>query len=194
MSGGNKRLSPARVVPRRSVPCLVAAGLVAAGLAGAKDKEPLKVGDVPPDSLGTANTGEKVKLSDYRGRVVVVTFWASWCPPCRKELPILAGIQKQVKTDQLQVLAVNWGEDRQRYYQIVYALKPALKDAPIKLISDEYKSYGQQYGVKGIPHMVIIGRDGKIALVQEGYGEGEIPWLLARLNKLLAEVPEASTP
>ena len=42
--------------------------------------------------------------------------------------------------------------------------------------------------------MVIIGRDGKIALVQEGYGEGEIPWLLARLNKLLAEVPEASTP
>jgi hypothetical protein len=88
----------------------------------------------------------------------------------------------------------NYGEDRQRFRQIVYALKPALQDAPMKIISDEYKSYGSQYGVKGIPHMVIIGRDGRIALVQEGYGEGEIPWLVNRLNKLLAEPAEPSTP
>lgn len=194
MSVRMEELSPADALRRRSVACLVAAALLTAAPAGAKDKEPLKAGDVPPDSLGTANTGEKVKLTDYRGKVVVVTFWASWCPPCRKELTTMAGIQKQATTNQLQVLAVNWGEDRQRYRQILYALKPVLQDAPMKLISDEYKSFGSQYGVKAIPHMVIIGRDGKIALVQEGYGEGEIPWLAARLNKLLAESSEAPTP
>lgn len=50
-------------------------------------------GDIPPDSLGVNRKGNPVTISQYRGKVVVVTFWASWCPPCRRELPMLANIQ-----------------------------------------------------------------------------------------------------
>jgi thiol-disulfide isomerase/thioredoxin len=191
MSEKAKGLSQEHAVCRRSVVCGLAAALLAAASAGAKE---LKAGDVPPDSLGRAYTGEKIKLSDYRGKVVVVTFWASWCTPCRKELPVLARIQQQVTTDRLQVLAVNYGESHQRYNQVVYALKPALKDAPMKLISDEDMYYGGQFGVKGIPHMVIIGPDGRIAVVHRGYGESEIPVLVDELNRLLAAAVQGASP
>jgi thiol-disulfide isomerase/thioredoxin len=190
MSGHRESFHLRRGVLQRTAGCLLVAGLLAVAPAGARDKEPLlKAGDVPPDRLGT------VKLSDYRGRVVVVTFWASWCPPCRKELPILAGIQAQVTTDRLQVLAVNWGENYDRFQQIVRVLKPVLKDAPIKLISDENQRYGNQYGVHSIPHMVIIGPDGRIVAVHLGYGEDEVPVVVNELNRLLAASAAAgSTP
>jgi thiol-disulfide isomerase/thioredoxin len=189
---GEREKGLAHADRRRSVVGLLAATLLAVGSAQAGGS--LKAGDVPPDSLGKAYTGEKIKLSDYHGKVVVISFWASWCGPCRKELPVLARIQEKATTSKLQVLAVNFGEDYYRYREIVKALKPALQEAPMKLISDENKYYGNQYGVKGIPHMVLIGRDGRIAAVHEGYGEGEIPVLVDELNKLLAEPAEVTTP
>src|SRR5579862_2156076 len=54
----------------------------------------LKVGDVPPDKFGKSASGERIHLADYRGKVVVISFWASWCPPCRKELPIMINLQR----------------------------------------------------------------------------------------------------
>jgi thiol-disulfide isomerase/thioredoxin len=174
----------------RSVFCLLLVALLMVRPAGAKDLHP---GDVPPDSLGWASTGERVKLADYRGKVVIISFWASWCAPCRKELPALANVQTKVGTGELQVLAVNYGESYQRYRQIVSVLKETLKDAPLKLISDEHQYYGHIYGVKGIPHMVLIGRDGRIAAVHEGYGESRIPQLVDEINTLLAAPKEATS-
>jgi thiol-disulfide isomerase/thioredoxin len=167
--------------------CVLLAALLVAAPSGSRA---LQAGDVPPDALGRAASGEHVKLSDYRGKVVIISFWASWCGPCRKELPVLAGIQKQATTEHLQVLAVNFKEPWDRYQLI----RRALKDAPLKLISDEDGSLGYKYGVKGIPHMVIIGRDGRIATVEEGYGNDEIPVLVKQINALLAEPATTSPP
>ncbi len=160
--------------------------LLLADAAGAK--QPLKVGDVPPDNLGRTLKGERVKLSDYRGKVVIVTFWASWCGPCRQELPVMAGIQNKVSRDQLVVFAVNWKEDRDRFREIA----KILKDADLSLVSDADGFYGHQYDVTGIPHMDIIGRDGRIAAIHVGYGEGEIPVLVKEINALLAAKAEPS--
>jgi thiol-disulfide isomerase/thioredoxin len=68
---------------------LAVAGAVLTAAAAASAPK-LKVGDFPPPKL-TWNT----QLTDYRGTIVIVSFWASWCPPCRKEPPVLAAIQKQ---------------------------------------------------------------------------------------------------
>lgn len=135
----------------------------------------LQVGDEPPPKLTS-----HVKLSDYRGKIVIVSFWASWCAPCRKEIGVLAAIQKQATRDKVVVLSVNWQESFQRFQQI----RHSLKDADLTLISDENGYIGQQYNVKAIPYMVIIGRDGRIAAIHIGYGEGEIPVLANEINAL----------
>jgi thiol-disulfide isomerase/thioredoxin len=150
-----------------------------------------KVGDLPPPTLGKTAAGDKVTLSDYQGKVVIVSFWATWCEPCRKEMPILASIQKQATRDKLLVFAVNWKDDRNNFRTVVKRLKEAGVD--LEILSDEYGSYGKQYGVKAIPHMVIIGRDGRIARIHVGYGEGEIPVLVNEINQLLM-APTAPEP
>src|SRR3954468_10491355 len=66
-----------------------------------------KTGAVAPDVLlGTTASGASAKVADYAGKVVVVSFWATWCAPCRKELPILEGLQREGKGN-IQVIAVN---------------------------------------------------------------------------------------
>jgi len=135
----------------------------------------LQVGDEPPPKLAS-----HAKLSDYRGKIVIVSFWASWCAPCRKELGVLAAIQKQATRDKVVVFSVNWQESMQRFQEI----RHSLKDVDLTLISDESGYIGHQYNVKAIPHMVIIGRDGRIAAIHVGYGESEIPALVDEINAL----------
>jgi thiol-disulfide isomerase/thioredoxin len=143
-------------------------------------KQPLQVGDVPPENLGRASTGDKVNLSDYHGKIVIISFWASWCPPCRKELPVLATLQKNATREKIVVFAVNWQESDDRFRAIIRTLK----DVDLTLVSDENGYFGREYGVKAIPHMIIIGRDGRIAAVHVGYGESEIPHLVKEINGL----------
>ena len=140
----------------------------------------LRVGDEPPPKLA-----RYAKLSDYHGKIVIVSFWASWCPPCRKELGVLAAIQKQATRDRVVVFSVNWQESGERFQQI----KRTLKDVDLTLISDENGYIGSLYGVKAIPHMVIIGRDGRIAAIHIGYGDAEIPILADKINALWNKGP-----
>ena len=152
----------------------------------AKKREPpvFPVGSVPEDDLGTDIDGNKVRISDYHGKVVILSFWASWCEPCRKELPVLAGVVKQVGPDQLQVLAVNHHDEPERFKYVVNVLK----EFPITFLRrDPNVRIAKKFGVQGIPRMIIIGRDGKVASDHTGYGEDMIPSLVSELNALLAQ-------
>ena len=167
--------------------------IVAAPADSADKREPPRfpVGSVPEGDLGKDIDGNKVLLSDYHGKVVILSFWASWCEPCRKELPVLAGVVKQVGPDHLQVLAVNHRDEPEPFKYVV----KVLKDYPIKFMKrDPNAKIARKFGVQGIPRMIIIGRDGKVAADHIGYGEGMIPVLVDELNKLLAEMPATSAP
>jgi peroxiredoxin len=158
--------------------------LLVAGSAGAATAH-VAVGQEPPPKLGW-----HAKLSDYRGKIVIVSFWASWCPPCRKELGVLAAIQQQATRDKVVVFSVNWQENAQRFQQLKRFFKD--KNLDLTLISDEDGYIGRQYGVQAIPFMVIIGRDGKIAAVHIGYGDGEIAEFADEINALWnAQPPES---
>jgi thiol-disulfide isomerase/thioredoxin len=113
-----------------------------------------QVGDTPPDFLGKNLAGEEVLLSNYKGKVVVITFWATWCGPCKKELPILGSLQKKLDPNDLQVISINHRDNKKNFK----LMAEALKDHPIKLTFDKGNKIGKRYGVNGIPHMVIIDR------------------------------------
>lgn len=153
--------------------CMLAAAAVHA-------REKLKVGDMPPPRLNWST-----KLSDYRGKIVVISFWASWCPPCREEMGLLAGLQKAATRDKLVIFAVNWRESGEVFSRI----KGALRNVDLTLISDPDGFIGESYDVDAIPHMVVLGRDGRVAAIHVGYGESEIPALVAEINSLWAQPP-----
>jgi len=137
-------------------------------------------GDMAPDEFGKTIKGEAPKLADYAGKVVVVSFWATWCGYCLKELPILEGIQKTAK-GQVQVIAVNT-EPRDEFKGI----ERALRTLTMKLTYDPDQKGAKAYGVKGIPHLVIIGKDGKIVEVHRGYGETTLPQIVDAINLAIA--------
>lgn len=149
-----------------------------------RERPSLPVGSIPEDELGKDLKGNKVRISDYHGKVVIVSFWASWCGPCKKELPVLAGVVKQVGPDHLQVIAINYRDEYEPFKYVVNVLK----DYPITFLRrDPNSRTAKKYGVQGIPRMIIIGRDGKVAADHTGYGEGMIPVLVEQLNALLAQ-------
>lgn len=133
--------------------------------ASSDDTLKVKAGDVPPALLGMTRTNDEVKTTDFKGKVLVTTFWASWCGPCRAEMGALEKIQRIAK-DKLQVVAVNI-EDRNTFREVTRGMH----DWEIKLANDPRKVAADSFGVGGIPHMLIIGRDGKVQKVHRGYSE-----------------------
>jgi len=138
-------------------------------------------GDIPPAGLGRTRDGDEIDTSQYAGKVLIVTFWASWCPPCRAELPVLEGVKKAGK-GQIEVVAINI-EDRDTFRK----LARHLSSLSVTLTHDNGKRQHDAYGVNGIPHMVIIGKDGKIINVHRGYSESALDGLVAEINAALAK-------
>jgi thiol-disulfide isomerase/thioredoxin len=158
---------------------LLASGLAAAVLAftvsGASVAAPTQ-DDPAPDYLGLTVDRDQVLLSKYAGKAVVVSYWATWCPYCLKELPILDGIQKAAKGN-VQVIAVNT-EERDVFRKVTRALGTL----SIQLAYDPDEKARTAYGVEGIPHLVVIGRDGKIVSTFRGYSEKTLPKIVEAIN------------
>ena len=164
--------------------------LLVSGLASAASKPDekrehptLEVGSSPHDELGKDINGEAIKISDHRGKVVIVSFWASWCGPCKKELPVLAGVAKRVGPDQMKIIAINYHDESKPFRMVV----DILKDYPITMLRDANGKAARRFEVNAIPRMIVIGRDGKVASDHTGYGESSLPGFIDELNRLLAE-------
>jgi thiol-disulfide isomerase/thioredoxin len=155
--------------------------LAASVLSIAQAAPRLNVGDRLPENLGIDREGDPVRSDKYAGKVIVVTFWASWCAPCRQELPRLDAIQRLAGNDKLQVVAINI-EDRKRFLQVSHALS----SLAVTFSHDLGHGASEDFGVDGIPHCVIVGRDGRIIAVHVGYGESSLDGILAEVNAALA--------
>lgn len=113
--------------------------------------------------------GRSVSLSDYRGRVVVMNLWASWCPPCRAEMPDLQRLADFGATRSIAVVGVNEGESAERASLFAGSLRIRY---PIWL--DAAQRYGRSYGALGLPTTVIVNRRGLVVRAFDGpltYGQ-----------------------
>ena len=158
--------------------------VIASGFTAAEKQTTNKApgpGDVPPPELGVTRAGDAIDTTQFAGKVLVVTFWASWCGPCKAELPVLERLQIAAKGS-VQVVAVNI-EPRETFR----AVSSALSSLNLTLTNDPKKWSANTYGVNGIPHMVIIGKDGKILHVHRGYSEKQLDAFVAEINAALAK-------
>jgi thiol-disulfide isomerase/thioredoxin len=142
-----------------------------------------KKGDVPPALLGKDRKGDLVDLSQYRGKVVVVSFWASWCGPCLKELPALDLLQAHAGDKLLKVIAVNV-EDSNDDYRLMMR---QMKDFSITMTRDRDGKIAAGYDIRAYPNLWIIGLDGKVAANHRGYGEDSLDRIIDDINRVLRE-------
>lgn len=154
-------------------PCAYAGGAV---------KQP-GIGDVPPPIAMKDRKGNAVDLDALKGKVVVVTFWASWCGPCRRELPMLGHVQKLVGREHLEVIAINMKESREDYLGVLRANK----DLDLTFVHDIRGVVTDRYGVTALPNMFIIGQDGLIVRTHRGYSEAVLESFARELIALLPE-------
>lgn len=124
-------------------------------------------GPAPNFTLKELN-GKNVKLSELRGEVVLLNFWASWCGPCREEMPLLNAIHKKYEPLGFTVLGVNVEEQSDNAKSFI-AERPV--DFPILL--DSKNQVSQLFDVVAMPTTVLIDRDGNMRFLHQGYKAGD---------------------
>ena len=166
-------------------------GLLTAGAARANLPEPplthvlaaVNPRRAAPDFTLPDLDGKPHKLSDYRGKVVLVNFWASWCPPCRHEMPSMERLYLKLKGKPFQVLACDQQED----FDTVFAFTGQLDPAPtFPLLLDRKSAVAQSFGVPGLPTSFLIDKEGRIAYRAVGGRDFDHPEVIALVEKLVA--------
>ena len=102
---------------------------------------------------------EKVKLSDYRGKVVLLNFWATWCPPCIREMPSMERLQQKVAAENFKVIAVNQMEDADDVFAFTGQLEV---DPTFEILFDKTSEVSQDYAVRGLPTTYLIDKKGNL--------------------------------
>lgn len=147
--------------------------------AAAKELKPWSGGRTPPLALADLD-GKTYDLAAHRGKVVLVNFWATWCEPCRDEMPALGRLQKKLGPQQFVVLAVNVDEPESRIRKFL-ELTPL--DFPV--LTDPERKATKAWNVRVLPASYIIGRDGRIRYAAVGELDWDSEPVSARIAALL---------
>jgi cytochrome c biogenesis protein CcmG/thiol:disulfide interchange protein DsbE len=159
--------------------------------------EPIKAADIRPAPNVTLQDaqGATVRLADYKGKVVLIDFWASWCIPCRTSFPALDALYREYQPRGLEVLAVNLDE-RRRDADTFLATRPHT----MPVLFDARGASPLAFAVRGMPSSFLIDRAGHIRFTHMGYSDNigeqyrrEIAQLIAERQPGTARDPEPGT-
>lgn len=127
---------------------------------------------------------EIIKLSKYRGKVVLLNFWATWCPPCIREMPSMERLHQQVAAEDFKVLAVNQMEDIDQVFAFTGQLDV---DPTFEILFDANSEVSQAYAVRGLPTTYLIDKKGNIRYRAVGGREFNHPEVIKIINQLIEE-------
>ncbi len=149
-------------------------------------------GKAPDFSLKDVD-GRSVSLSDYEDKVVILSFWATWCTPCKAEMPHMHALYKELKDQGLVVLSISTDEARNEP-QVKATARAGGYTFPV-LLDPERAVFGLYWSGANLPITVVIGKDGKIHQTHEGYEPGDEVKLKAEVEALLGigDAPDSAT-
>lgn len=139
-------------------------------------------GQAAPDFALKSSSGENLRLSEYRGDVVMVNFWATWCGPCRQEMPLLDELYSRYERVGFSLLGVNIDDDSRKAMRMVSEL-----GVSFPVLFDARKEVSKLYEVDAMPVTVLIDREGTIRYVHHGYKPGYEDKYLDQIRSLLRE-------
>ncbi|MCM3132488.1 redoxin domain-containing protein [Paenibacillus polysaccharolyticus] len=172
---------------RRVVTMLIALAALATGIwavltnlsdSVSKSRNPIRTGVEAPDFTAVNSKGEQVQLSDYRGKAVMINFWASWCTPCVREMPLVHELAQQNQNN-VETLFVNVGESKGTINEF---MKSHQFDFPV--IIDATGKVSKLYRITGLPATMVIDQAGQFSHILLGEITEDIPlqqWLEERL-------------
>jgi len=143
---------------------------------------PLAPQALAPDFTLRTLDGKNLRLGEQRGRVVLVNFWATWCGPCRQEMPHLNKLYDKYRSSGFMLLGVNVDEDTRNAVAVADKLGvrfPVLPDAD--------KRVSQKYDLRAMPSTVLIDRNGRVRYVHRGYRDGYEDTYEKQIRELLKE-------
>jgi peroxiredoxin len=140
------------------------------------------IGVVAPDFALKSDSGRNVRLSELRGQVVLVNFWASWCSPCRQELPLLNKIFTRYRAAGFTLLAISVDDDRKNAEAMLKRL-----ELHFPTLFDGNKNVVRLYGVDTMPATLLIDRDGRVRYLHRGYYDGYERKYEQQVRELLKE-------
>ena len=127
---------------------------------------------------------ESHTFSELRGKAVVLNFWATWCPPCRREMPSLERLYQKFNGDDFTVIAINQTEDTDHVFAYIGQLDV---DPTFTILFDHESSVAQAYNVKGLPTTYVIDKQGRIRYRAIGGREFDHPEVEKQIESLMNE-------
>jgi len=136
-----------------------------------------------PDLQGTVH-----RLSDYRGKVVLLNFWASWCAPCREEMPSIERLRRALRTEAFVVLAVNVGEDARAARSFAWAV-----GIDFTVLVDRDRQAAREWGTRALPTTFIVGPDGRVRYSHVGARDWSDADVRSAIRGLMFRAPSPQT-
>jgi peroxiredoxin len=155
---------------------------IAAALAVALPALAIPGGSPAPTFTLGSSSGSEVSLAQYKGQVVMINFWASWCGPCRQEMPLLESIYRKYNKMGFTLIGVNVEPDS-------HAASEWLKQTPVTfpILYDKDSKVSKLYDVAGMPSTVLIDRSGTLRMLHRGYKAGDENEYLDSIRALIRE-------
>jgi len=135
-----------------------------------------------PDFALKSSSGQNLRLSEHRGEVVMVNFWATWCGPCRQEMPLLDELYSRYQRVGFSLLGVNIDDNSSKAMNMVSEL-----GVSFPVLFDSRKEVSKLYEVEAMPVTVLIDREGTVRYVHHGYKPGYEEKYLDQIRSLLRE-------